>query len=162
MLFAYALFMFAAGYLIGRERRRPHTPQQPPLDLRVIEVWGGRDTMDPIERPPLNLLDSQGTTLFVNTKDAGGEQLPDDQFTWSLTPDDGSVATLATERVNKAGETVAAPAGARFLINTHPGSVVVKVVSSAGGASREETMPVTIDFSAPGELGLSAGEPFED
>lgn len=136
------------------------TNQQPALDLRVTGAWAEGKRMDPIERPPLNLIDTQGTKLSINLKDAGGEPLPDEGFAWSVTPDDGSVATLATERTLSDGSVEQAGPGSRFLLNTHPGSCVVKVEHAASG--RIETMPVNITFSAPGELGLSAGDPFEE
>lgn len=159
MDFNTALLFIALGLLILLLRSRGNaTPQQPALDLRVTGAWAEAH-MDPIERPPLNLIDTQGTQLSVSTKDAGGEQLPESDFVWSVTPDDGSVATLATERMVD-GNLVQAGPGSRFLLNTHPGSAVVKVEHAPSG--RIETMPVNIAFSAAGELGLSAGEPFNE
>lgn len=145
-----------------------------PLDLRSIEVWPDSSTStskerimaDPIVRPDLSILDSQGTTLAVNTKNAGGEQLPESAFAWSVEPSDGSVGSLATERPGKDADgnpiTITAAPGSRFFVNTHPGEAIVKVVATAAGETREESMKVIVGLSGPGELGLSAGEPFAD
>lgn len=112
-----------------------------------------------IERPPLNLLDSQGTTVAVKGKNVGGENLPEDQFSWDIQP--AGVADLATSRVDPVtGETIQAPPYSRFVVNTHPGAAVITAAHAA--SDRTETMPLNVAFSEPGELGLSAGEPFAD
>jgi hypothetical protein len=118
--------------------------------------------MDPITRPGVTLLDSQGAPISWNNKDAGGEVLPDDRFV--VTTDVEGIVTLSKTRVAKddAGNdvTVTAPPGTVFAVDTHPGTVNVTVTDSIGG--RVEILPITIAFSAPGELGLSVGEAFTD
>ena len=118
--------------------------------------------MDPIIRPPVTILDSQGVPLSWNNKDAGGEVLPDDRFVLSL--DVEGIVTLSKTRTAKDADgnpvEVTAPAGSIFAIDTHPGTVNVTITDSIGG--RVEILPLTVDFSPPGELGLSVGEAFAD
>lgn len=155
------LFGVAAGLIlasvIARSRRQPGTRAE--LGLHVSEVWRPGGDMANIERPPLNLLDSEGTTISIKGQDKGGEPIPEDQFAWEI--DNPAVATLETSRVDKqSGETVTAPPYSRFIVNTHPGTAMIKVTDAA--RDRSETMPLNVAFSEPEEMGLSAGSPFQE
>jgi len=113
------------------------------IGITILGVEGMR--MPTVDRGTMTLLDTEKVLLSISGVDLGGVRLPADQFTWASSDETIVMLEAAEDPYTRWARTPTV--GSAVITVTH--------VPSAG----DEVLTLEVGFSAPGEIGLSAGVP---
>jgi hypothetical protein len=151
---------FVLGFVLGLIFRRSRgAASRPEIGLHVSTVKG-LTAMSDVRKDPVTISDAEYIVVSLNpdVKDAGGVNIPADQFAWASN-NEGVIALLPTY-TTKDGEFVDPGPYGRVATTPTVGSADVVVTHIDSGNT--ETQPLIVKFSAPGEFGLSVGTPAKE